>query len=179
MAVFFSADSHFGHANIICHCKRPFLSVDEMDAALIANWNSLVQPSDDVWHLGDFAFGGPEVAAGYLKRLRGRKHLIWGNHDRPTVRELPGWASSQAMAEVKVDGTRIILCHYGMRVWNAAHHGALHFYGHSHGTLPGDRQCCDVGVDVWDFRPVRLAEIRERLGTLPERWVPDRHEAST
>jgi calcineurin-like phosphoesterase family protein len=73
------------------------------------------------------------------------------------------------MAEVKVDGIRIVMLHYSMRVWPASHYGALHFYGHSHGNLLGDRQSLDVGVDCWDFRPVRLEEIQQRLLTLPER----------
>jgi calcineurin-like phosphoesterase family protein len=63
-------------------------------------------------------------------------------------------------------------------VWNASHHGALHFYGHSHGNLPGDSQSLDVGVDCWDFRPASLAEIRARLATLPTRREPDRAAAA-
>jgi calcineurin-like phosphoesterase family protein len=54
-----------------------------------------------------------------------------------------------------------------MRTWPGAHRGALHLYGHSHGTLPGNSQCCDVGVDVWDFRPVALPAIREVLERAP------------
>ena len=71
--------------------------------------------------------------------------------------------------------TRVVLLHYAMKVWPRSHRGALHFYGHSHGTLPGDSQSVDVGVDCWDFRPVRLDEIRRRLATLPPHRVPDGH----
>lgn len=167
----FTSDTHFGHANIISHCARPFGSVGEMDAALIANWNAAVQPSDEVWHLGDFAFRSAKPAAWYLSRLNGRKHLVHGNHDSAEARADPGWASSQAMAEIAVDGQRLVLLHYAMRVWPKAHHGALHLFGHSHGTLPGDSQSCDVGVDVpeWNYRPVSLAEIVEYLRTLQPR----------
>jgi calcineurin-like phosphoesterase family protein len=169
MKTWFTSDSHFGHTNIIRHCDRPFTSVEEQDATLIANWNALVRPNDDIWHLGDFAFRNSKAAASYLARLNGRKHLIWGNHDSDETRGLSGWASSQPMKEIKVDGIRITLLHYAMRVWPASHHGAIHLYGHSHGALPGDRQSLDVGVDVWDFRPVTLPEIQVRLASLPER----------
>lgn len=177
MATFFTSDTHLGHANIIRYCARPFASVGEMDGGIITAWNAVVQPDDDVWHLGDFAYRNSRATSSYLARLAGRKHLVWGNHDSAETRCLSGWASSQAMAEITVDGIRIVLLHYAMKVWPRSHHGALHFYGHSHGTLPGDSQSLDVGVDCWGFRPVRLAEIKRRLAVLPERQMPDRHGA--
>lgn len=165
----FVSDTHFGHANIIKHCARPFSTAGEMDAAMVAQWNGVVQPDDDVWHLGDFAFRSAAATESYLRRLNGRKHLVWGNHDSEASRAAPGWASSQAYAEVTVGGQRLVLLHYAMRVWPGSRRGALHFYGHSHGKLPGDRMSCDVGVDVWGFRPVGLDEIRQYLARLPER----------
>ncbi len=171
MRTWFTADLHLGHANVIKHCDRPFLSVGEMDYRLIEKWNAVVLPDDDIWHLGDFAFRGTNAPGDYLARLTSRKHLIHGNHDSAECRADAGWASSQQMAEVMVDGIRIVLLHYAMRTWPKAHHGSLHLYGHSHGALPGDRQSLDVGVDCWDFRPVSLDEIRRRLATLPERGV--------
>ena len=62
-----------------------------------------------------------------------------------------------------------MLFHYGLRTWQGVGRGAIHLYGHNHGRLPGDRQSCDAGVDAWSYRPVALPEIREFLGTLPER----------
>jgi calcineurin-like phosphoesterase family protein len=50
--VCFTANQHFGHAGIIGLCKRRSRSGDEMDEAMIANWNAVVRPDDDVWHLG-------------------------------------------------------------------------------------------------------------------------------
>ncbi len=168
----FTSDLHLGHSQIIKHCSRPFADSREMDGALIANWNAVVQADDDVWVVGDFAFRGTKSPGSYLARLTGRKHLIHGNHDSQECREHPAWTSSQAMAELTVDGMRIVLLHYSMRVWPRSHHGSLHLYGHSHGQLPGDRQSCDVGVDAWDYRPVQLSEIRWKLATLPKRGTP-------
>ena len=53
--IWFTADHHFGHKNIMKHCNRPFPSVDEMDEILTGNWNMLVKPGDTVYHIGDFA----------------------------------------------------------------------------------------------------------------------------
>ena len=167
----FTADTHFGHANIIKHCARPFADAGEMDRVLIDNWNATVRPGDEVYHLGDFCMGGPEAAAVYRKQLNGRIHLIAGNHDRDSVVGMPGWATSRTFAEVTVEGQRLVLFHYGMRTWRGIRRGAIHLYGHSHGRLPGSRQSCDVGVDVpaWGFRPVGLGEVLAHVATLPER----------
>ena len=54
--IFFTADHHFGHANIIRHCSRPFHSVEEMDGALLERWNAAVGQQDTVYILGDLFF---------------------------------------------------------------------------------------------------------------------------
>lgn len=79
--VWFTSDTHFGHKNILEYEKeaRPFETVEEMNEALISNWNDTVRPKDIVWHLGDFAFGRSNIEL--AGRLNGRKRLIMGNHD--------------------------------------------------------------------------------------------------
>ena len=177
MTVWFTSDTHFGHANIIRYSERPFGSVREMDESLTDRWNTLVRPDDTVWHLGDFAFRNAVSAERYLARLAGRKHLIWGNHDDAATRALPGWESSQPYAEITVDGTRLVLFHYAMRVWNRGQYGAVHLYGHSHNSLPGDDQCCDVGVDnpAWGYGPATLRQIASFLATQPAHVAVDHH----
>lgn len=170
----FTADLHLGHHRIRDYCSRPFASVGEMDAALIANWNAVATPDTDVWVLGDFCWG--EDADRYLDRLLGRKHLIWGNHDYEEVRSAKGWTSSQPYAEIMVDGQQLVLFHYAMRVWFKSSKGSYAFFGHSHGNLLGDSRSCDVGVDVFGYKPVDLAEIRRKMRTQPDRGPePDHH----
>jgi calcineurin-like phosphoesterase family protein len=175
--IWFTSDTHFGHDNIINHCARPFESASAMDAALIANWNAVVAPDDEIWHLGDFCYKSAQSPSDYLRRLNGRKHLLWGNHDSEQARAAPGWASSQAYAEVTVEATRLVLFHYSLKTWHRVGRGALQLYGHSHGRMTGDRQSCDVGVDAWDFRPVSLDAIKARLATLPPFVPVDHHGA--
>ncbi|HEX4369319.1 MAG TPA: metallophosphoesterase family protein [Rhodopila sp.] len=161
MAVWFTADTHFGHAGALSLYRRPFASVAEMDAAMIVRWNETVGPADDVWHLGDFALRtGAEAAAELLRRLNGRKHLVTGNNDPPAIVALPDWSSVQAYAEVTLEGRRLVLCHYAFRTWNGMAKGALNLHGHSHGRLKPLPRQTDVGVDAWDFRPVAVPRLR-------------------
>jgi len=55
--IYFTADQHFGHANIIKLCSRPFSDVHEMDEALIENWNRRVTNGDTIYIIGDLLLG--------------------------------------------------------------------------------------------------------------------------
>jgi calcineurin-like phosphoesterase family protein len=170
MALFFTSDQHFGHGGARGLFRRPFGSLAEMDHTMIARWNEAVRADDGVWHLGDFAVRQPALRMDeLLASLAGRKHLITGNNDGPPTVALAGWASVQAYAELELDGAFLVLCHCPLRSWNLMGRGALDLHGHSHGRLvPLPRQI-DVGVDVWGFRPITLAEIRSQLARRPRR----------
>jgi calcineurin-like phosphoesterase family protein len=160
MAVFFTSDTHFGHAGTLGLFGRPFASVAAMDDALVARWNAVVGADDEVWLLGDFALGpGLKRAAALLDALAGRKHLVAGNNDPPEVRALAGWASIADYAELELDGRALVLCHYPFRSWNGMAKGALNLHGHSHGRLNPLTRQIDVGVDCWDFAPVALPRL--------------------
>ena len=160
-ALLFTADTHFGHAGAIALYRRPFASVADMDRAMIERWNAVVQPEDIVWHLGDFAVRQkPERIAELLAALNGTKHLVVGNNDGPATTSCVGWASVRAYAEIEVEGVHLVLCHYAFRTWRGSSKGWLNLHGHSHGRLKPQPRQFDVGVDIRDFRPVRLAELR-------------------
>ncbi len=185
--IYWTSDTHFGHRNIIKYCNRPFATpaemssgnipdeaVHRMDEALIRNWNSLVGPEDTIYHLGDFSMRDVEHGQKILDRLNGIKHLCPGNHDK-VAKKLQGWTSIEYYRELRFEEQFIVMLHYGMRVWNKSHHGAIQLYGHSHGSLPGDSQQLDVGTDCWDYHPVTLDQIMRRLRTLPVRHPVDHH----
>lgn len=75
MGVFFVADTHFGDDSLRRYENRPFASTDEMDAAIIERWNSIVEPGDEVYLVGDVG------DAKAVSQLNGHKYLIKGNHD--------------------------------------------------------------------------------------------------
>ena len=82
MELWFTSDTHFGHARIIEYAKRPFDSAHEMDEALIKGWNERVKPSDHIYHLGDVAMIRPRAIYHHiLSRLNGHFRLVRGNHD--------------------------------------------------------------------------------------------------
>ncbi|HWH17469.1 MAG TPA: metallophosphoesterase family protein [Allosphingosinicella sp.] len=161
MAVFFTSDTHFGDHRALNIHKRPFASVAEMDAILLARWNEAVGAEDEVWHLGDFARRLAD-AAPLLERLNGRKHLVRGNNDPAGIEAVHGWASVCDYYEMAHEGRSLVLCHYPFRSWNGQHRGAIDLHGHSHGRLKPLPRQYDVGVDVRNFRPVTLGRLLER-----------------
>lgn len=182
MAQFFTADLHLGHRAVIEYAGRPFASVEVMDAELIRRWNVVVGPEDEVWLLGDVGFYHPKRLTPLVEQLRGTIHLVAGNHDPRQVRRMTRWATVQDDKELKnvprANGlvARVVLCHYPFATWKNAHHGALHFHGHSHGNLPGDARRQDVGVDCWDYAPVGLDEILARMADpRTPAWAPVDH----
>lgn len=80
--IYFIADQHFGHSKIIEYEKRPFISVYEMDKYMIKMWNSVVKKNDTVFILGDYSFHGFEGTKSITSKLKGKKILIRGNHDK-------------------------------------------------------------------------------------------------
>jgi len=176
MAWFFTSDPHFNHKRIIEHSHRPFASVEAMNETIITRINERVGKGDQLVICGDFAFGNKAAAMDILRRLNGQIHMIRGNHDSVAWSFRDRFASFRDLAEFKVNGRCVIACHYSLRTWNKAHHGAIHVYGHSHGTLGATVASMDVGVDTNDFYPYSADEVFASCDSRP--WVAvDHHTA--
>lgn len=166
---YFIADTHFGHENIIKLCNRPFANKHEMDRVMIYQWNEIVTNEDRVYHLGDFGF---KASASYLKKimeqLNGQIIFIQGNHDQNTIKannQCGRFTAVHDRLEIDEDGYHIVLDHYPILEWPRYHKGSWHLFGHVHGNLSKDKlspRQADVGVDVWDFRPVTFEQIRNK-----------------
>lgn len=165
--IFFTADLHAGHSRIIGYANRPFDSVEEMDEALIANWNSVVTERDEVFILGDFSFRSHSQ---YAKRLKGHKYLILGNHDKPRdalqAQKDGHFERVDDYCRLDINRQTFILFHYAIRQWDKKHHQAIHLFGHSHGQLPPFGWSFDVGVDAWDYTPISLQQVLDYVKTL-------------
>lgn len=161
---FFTADEHYGHANIIRYCKRPFASVAEMDSELIRRHNEVVGAKDIVVHAGDFTLAPPQVARQYLTRLTGEHVFIRGSHDR--------WMSGPPVDlwEKTIDGQYLVVCHYAMRVWPRSHYNSWQLFGHSHGGLEPVGKQWDVGVDNNNFYPLSFKELRAIMDKRPDNF---------
>ena len=163
--IWFTADTHFGHGNIIRYANRPFASVEEMDEALIERWNERVRPRDTVYFLGDLSLHRRARTEEIVDRLRGQIHVIRGNHDRPAYAIRERFTSFQDYLQVRVGDRFIVLFHYALRIWDKAHRGAWHLHGHSHGSLPDDphARSMDVGVDCNDYYPFSFDDVAARM----------------
>lgn len=105
---FFISDSHFGHANIIKYCQRPYNDVNHMNWNMTEKWNAVVGPDDVVYHMGDFSMGQPSR---YTQYLRGNIILIKGNHDK--VSQGKGhFKEIHDSLEIEVAGKKVLLSHY-------------------------------------------------------------------
>lgn len=163
--IWITSDEHYGHTNIIKYCKRPFKHIDDMNDQLIERHNKLVDRDDIVYHLGDFCRYKPD---NILRRLNGRHHLVLGNHDDRKEVRAAGFISVHDVFWLKAYECEFFLSHYAHRIWNKAHHGSYHLYGHSHGGLPGQGRSMDVGVDVERrYAPWSLPEIIKKLEKQP------------
>ena len=139
--IFYISDLHFGHANIVKFDKRPFNSVNEMDEALINNWNSVVTNEDTVMILGDFCWRLEEDWIKILDRLNGNKQLIKGNHDLKSMsKELKSkFQDIKDYKEIKDNGKRVLLSHYPNPFYRGAYNlDIICLYGHVHTTLEND-----------------------------------------
>ena len=168
MAIFFTADTHFGDAPLVQRRRQTFGSVEAHDEALIVRWNSVVGVTDEVWHLGDFAAGASRAhCAAVFARLNGIKRLVRGNHDTNRVLELPWTEPPVENARITVGDSnglawRLFLSHYPHRSWPGFWRETRHLYGHTHACLPDTSRSCDVGADACDYRPVELTTLIAR-----------------
>ncbi len=167
--IFFTADQHFGHENIIQFQDRPFKNVKHMNREMVDRWNAKVNKDDTVYVAGDFALRmGYSSLERLFLRLNGYKHLITGGHDKSPVARLP-WESQQWMRFLKTgDKEFIVLCHYCLRVWEKSHFNSWHLYGHSHGHLAPEGKSMDVGVDCTNYAPVSYDEVVAYMAKRPD-----------
>ena len=175
--LFFTSDTHFGHRNIIKYCQRPFSCIEEMDDALIANWNRVVGKDDIIFHLGDFAMGGSAEWSRLLQKLNGKIYLILGNHDMKTIGA--GFSRLEGVAMqmlINVKGQKIYLNHYPFLCYGGAYRNTWQLYGHVH-TGHANRGLdaprlemmlptqYDVGVDNNNYIPVSFEQVKRSIRT--------------
>ncbi len=81
--LFFSSDQHFFHTRIIGYANRPFHTMDEMNECMVERHNEVVRPQDHWYQLGDVTMlrDNQGRGLGILRRMKGHKRLIMGNHD--------------------------------------------------------------------------------------------------
>ncbi len=156
--VFFTADTHFGSARALTLSRRPFASVEEMNWAMVANWNRLVEPQDTVWHLGDF--GDLTFAA----HLNGQIRLVLGNYEVDEIKRNPAYRKELERTFASVDFSRVIqtsdaaTLHLSHKP-SACDRDMFNAFGHIHGRQKCKPFGIDVGVDGNHFTPMSEEDL--------------------
>jgi calcineurin-like phosphoesterase family protein len=181
--IWITSDTHYSHKNITgpevsnwTSGYRNFLSINEMNAALVNGINKYVKENDVLYHLGDWSFGGAHNIKTFRDFIVCKNiHLIRGNHDQHIYDKLIEYqneifnplslfSSVQDVCNVIIHNKKFFFSHYAHRVWNGSHKNVLHCYGHSHGTIPNYEKSMDVGIDVafkmfGEYRPFNIKEV--------------------
>ena len=166
--LYFTSDLHLGHWRIANYCHRPFRSLKHMDTVLIDNINSRVKENDTLFHLGDFCFSksseaveAPRKAFDYYRSQLNCKNIIFvlGNHDHHN--HIKSWILS---CQIKHGGKFINMCHNPENanpIYELNLHGHIHEKGKIQEKMIGvsTTTLVNVGVDVWNFRPITYSEI--------------------
>ena len=174
--IYLTSDSHFSHRNILKYCNRPFSSIEEMNEAIINNWNSVVTTRDIVYHLGDFGFGNASQLRPILERLNGRIHLVPGSHDTELLKDPNSrlWLNIEpplltiSIKQYSPELRYLTLCHYPMWRWYKSHFWTIHAYGHVHTSSIKKVEhpspyAYDVGVDNNNYYPISLEDLRKKI----------------
>lgn len=167
---FIIGDPHFWHKNIIRLCNRPFNSVEEMNKALINNWNNTVSMEDDVIVAGDFALCSKEKLIEIGKVLNGRKTLILGNHDEKAAEVYFEAGFKYVIPHTIIVEEFFIISHTPMFV---APDGVFaNIFAHVHNnpeyTDASARSFC-VSAERINYTPIDFAAIKAKMREIDER----------
>lgn len=138
---YYISDLHLGHKNVIRLDHRPFFDLEQMEETIVMNWNAAVRPDDTVYILGDFCWGKADEWTRILRRLKGQKVLIRGNHDlrNPPAKVKNLFADICPYKEIDDNGRKVLMCHYPMLFYKHSNNSNYYMLcGHVHQTKEND-----------------------------------------
>lgn len=164
---FFISDTHFYHNNILKftsdgkRIRHLFNSLEEMHEYMIEKWNSVVEDNDYVYHLGDVTFQYHSGFNELMSRLKGKKRLIVGNHDKIWNVNLMRWFEKadlwKGFKEYNFTASHMPLRLEGLR------DGDFNVHGHIHQNMMEDPHYINVSVEVRDYTPVHIDQIAQEI----------------
>lgn len=184
----FISDPHFNHRNIIQYSGRPFSSVEDMNAQMIARYNARIGHNDRVLWLGDCFFSKNRFAKDIMSQLNGKKYLILGNHDAlPYDMVERGFEFVTDRIHTKISGRNVLFIHYDTwqlrspwdnRYMDRRYHLDMDsmqiiVHGHTHQKLKRLLNQVHVGVDSWDYAPAMYDEVVSLIEEIPGDWNRD------
>lgn len=171
--IYLTSDLHLGHNKDFVYAARGFENVEEMNEAIIERWNSIVDDEDDIYVLGDLVLGSTQNID-YLNRLKGRIHIVFGNHDTEMrqiiYKELPNVVETAWSIMLKYKKYHFYLTHFPSMTGNIEKESlkqcTLNLFGHTHqkekfyNDLP---YMYHVGVDTHNCYPILLDDIIDEM----------------
>ena len=172
--IYFTADLHISHANIIRFCNRPFNDVHSMNKHITESWNKIVQPDDEIYVLGDVTFKLTKRGVRHVfSLLNGKKYVIKGNHDRSdylnnlqNAKMIEWWKYTHDISYEHNGKTYdFSLSHYPH--YPLKNDNIICLHGHVHGIYEHNGEyfhspgVLDVGVDNVGYEPISIVTIIE------------------
>lgn len=167
MAIFFTADTHFGlndYEGTIARDFRPFKTPKEMSRKIIKIWNKQAGKNDVIYHLGDFINYNFKDKESYVeclklvKKIKAKVILILGNNEKRVLRyefnddfkKFKEFLLNIDFADVYEDdlylelgGYKFYLNHYPKNHKD----GYINLFGHIHGTGFVKKYGFNIGID--------------------------------
>jgi len=167
MSIYFTSDLHIGHDKDFLYEPRGFKNIKDHDLTIVNNWNSVVTDDDDIYILGDLTLEDYDNGLSKLKLLKGKKHIIIGNHDTNFRVELYKELTDDINYAdlVKYGKYQFYISHYPTHTGNKDKHMStqlINLYGHTHqktNFYNNDPFMYHVGLDSHNNFPVEIDEI--------------------
>jgi len=173
--LFFTADLHFNHANILTFKNadgskvRPFTSLEEMNETLVDNHNREVGSRDTVWNHGDVFLGKESEGLAYVRRLNGKKNLILGNHDHVTPAMIEAFDEIHIWKKWKKHN--MFLSHFPLHPSTMAEMRGegriVNVHGHIHGNRSPNpafgMSWINISVENTNYKPISFEELQEKI----------------
>ena len=172
--IYLTSDLHLCHDREFIYKPRGFDTVSEMDRAIFVNWNNIVEPTDDIYLLGDVMLNDNDTGIWFLERLKGKVHIVIGNHD--TDNRIKLYKECQNVVEVelalrlKYNGYHFFLTHYPCMTGNLEKESlkqvTCNLFGHTHQQTNFYQDIpfmYHVGVDSHNCTPVPIDTIIEDM----------------
>ena len=196
--IWLTSDLHLFHNRTFIYENRGFSSIEAMNEVIEKNWNDLIHDDDEVYVLGDLMVGGKavsnDVGMEVVRRLKGRKHIIIGNHD--TIARIQLYRQEESIVEVqyallmRYKGRSIYMSHFPTFTSDPKHEDPdqwiINFFGHTHTKerfFEGLPFMYNVALDAHEMKPVALdealAEIKKYYSKLSPSDMPTIENAAT
>lgn len=175
MKIFLTADTFFSRPDALNLGNRleHFVSIDQMDEALIDNWNEVVSNEDIVYHLGNFCWD-PVSAEKILRKLNGKIKFILGRYDKSLTEVIDDFRLTHVIVDkdILVDSrANTVMSHWPLLHWPNEERGYIHFHGNGIGRLPmnfEENYRVNCSIDNWNYYPVEYAAIKDIIKDVSE-----------